>query len=123
VSDGQYLILAGTDNDLSVTQDAGSGTQFDELFNPLNIARIRCSIGTLANCNVVNADGALGGAYGGPFDNFALVPGTLYAHKSAGADLGSYVVPQISEPVTLAMFGLGIAALGLVRRGRIGEAA
>jgi hypothetical protein len=118
LSDGQYMILAGTDNDFSVTQDAGSGIQFDELFNPLTIERIRCAIGTLSNCTVVNANGSLGGAYAGPFDDFALVPGTLYAYKSVVGDLGSYVLPEIPEPAALAIFGIGLTALGFVRRRR-----
>lgn len=32
LSDGSYVVLAGTDNDYSVTQN-GSGTQFDVYFN------------------------------------------------------------------------------------------
>lgn len=45
-------MLAGTDNDYSVTQDAGS-VQRDVYSKPLpagGVSRIRCDIGTFTNC-------------------------------------------------------------------------
>ena len=53
LANGQYLLLAGTDNDYSVTQ-SGSGTQFDVWFN-FALAdpyanSLQCPIGTLQNC-------------------------------------------------------------------------
>jgi hypothetical protein len=111
---GQYVIVVGTDNDFSITQDA-SNIQFDELFNPSNQNRIRCDIGTLNNCFTVNADGSLGPAYAGSTDGFTLVPGSLFAYASTGTDLAGFVGP-VDEPATLALFGLGLAALGFGRR-------
>jgi len=61
LADGSYLVLAGTDNDYSVTQDAGSSVQRDVYFKPTGggaYARIRCDIGTLSNCVQVTASGA-----------------------------------------------------------------
>ncbi len=123
LDDGQYLILAGTDNDFSVTQDAGSGVQFDELFNPTTIARLRCPIGFAAatsngECNSVSDTGALGASYVGSLAGFDLVPGILYAYKSAGTDLAAFAAPQVAEPVTLVTFGVSLVALVTVRRRR-----
>jgi hypothetical protein len=106
---GQYLIVVGTDNDFSVTQDAGTGIQFDEYFNPSTIERIRCDIGTFDNCTVVNANGSLGGAFVGSTDGFALVPGVLYAYLSTGQDLAGFVEPfAVPSPASLALFVPGL---------------
>lgn len=114
LDDGQFLILAGTDNDFSVTQNA-SGIQFDEYFNPDTIARIACEIGTFTNCFSVDAEGAAGGAYSGPFDGFALVPGVLYAYRSTGTDLAAYVAP-VPVPATAVLFAVGLLGLGMAAR-------
>ena len=53
LADGSYLVLAGTDNDYSVTQNlASGGLQFDRYFKPMGTAveRIQCDIGTFNNC-------------------------------------------------------------------------
>ncbi len=122
LADGQYLILAGTDNDFSVTQDAGSGIQFDELFNPTSIARVRCPIGfsgasSSGECSSVLDTGAVGAAFIGSLDGFALVPGVLYAYASTGTDLAAFVAPEVPEPATLVVFGISLAMLvGASRR-------
>jgi hypothetical protein len=91
LNDGSYLVLAGTDNDYSVTQN-GSGVQFDVYFKPLGggtVARIQCDIGSFNNCTVVNADGSAGGAVpaGFEFTGYALIPGVLHAYKASAGDL------------------------------------
>lgn len=91
LNDGSYLVLAGTDNDYSVTQN-GSSVQFDVYFKPLGggIAdRIQCDIGTFNNCIKVNADGTPGGSVPADFavDGFALIPGVLHAYKTPAEDL------------------------------------
>lgn len=120
--DGQYLLLFGTDNDFSVTQDPATSIQFDELFNPTDIARIRCPIGFVGpsngDCTIVEDDGGLGDPYVGSLDGYALIPGVLFSYKTQDVDLAAYQAPAASEPATLAMFGVGLAALGLIRRRR-----
>lgn len=92
LKDGSYLVLAGTDNDYSVTQNASS-VQYDVYFKPTGggaADRIRCDIGTFANCVAVNADGSLGSALASGFDftGYALIPGVLHAYKASATDLG-----------------------------------
>lgn len=123
LADGQYLILTGTDNDFSVTQD-NSNIQYNELFNVSGptVLRIRCPLdfasqSSNGECSVVKSDGTVGAPFIGSLEGYGLLPGTLYAYKSAGTDLANYVSP-VSEPATLAMFGVGLAGLGLALRRR-----
>lgn len=96
LADGSYLLLAGTDNDYSVTQN-GSGTQFDVYFKPNGAtpSRIQCDIGSFANCLAINANGSLGAALPAGFDfsGYRLIPGVLHAYKASPADLAGYVRP------------------------------
>jgi hypothetical protein len=100
LNDGSYLVLAGTDNDYSVTQNASS-VQFDVYFKPLGggaASRIQCDIGTFDNCTAVNANGTPGGAVPPGFDfrGYALIPGVLHAYKASAVDLGGLVRPSMS---------------------------
>ena len=95
LADGSHLVLAGTDNDYSVTQN-GSGVQFDVYFKADGSpVRIQCDIGTRQNCSAVNADGSPGGALPATFDTsgYRLIPGVLHAYKASAADLAGYKVP------------------------------
>ena len=97
LNDGSYLVLAGTDNDYSVTQNASS-VQFDVYFKALGsgtASRIQCDIGSFNNCTIVNADGTPGGAVPAGFDftGFTLIPGVLHAYKASAADLAGLVRP------------------------------
>jgi hypothetical protein len=99
LSDGSYLVLAGTDNDYSVTQDAGTSVQRDVYFAPLGggaYSRIRCDIGTFANCVQVAANGAPGAAVPAGFDfsPYRLIPGVLHAYKASAQDLAGLVRPR-----------------------------
>jgi hypothetical protein len=91
LADGSYLVLAGTDNDYSVTQIAGATTQYDRYFRVTSgvVERIQCDIGTLANCVVVDDDGAVdeGAALPATLAGFALVPGVLHAYKATAKDV------------------------------------
>lgn len=82
LADGSYLLLAGTDNDYSVTQNA-SGVQFDVYFKPGASAptRIQCDIGSFVNCTAAGDDGSPGGALAAGFDfsGWRLIPGVLHA--------------------------------------------
>jgi hypothetical protein len=115
LSDGQYMLLTGTDNDFSVTQITGSTTQFDVYYNPATGGRIQCDLGTFANCRSINSDGSLGSAFTGSTSGFALIPGLLYAYKSTGDDLAGYVGP-VPLPATWTLLLAGGGALAL--RGR-----
>ena len=101
LSDGSYLVLAGTDNDYSATQNASS-VQFDVYFKPLGggaAARIQCDIGTFNGCTIVNPDGTAGGAVpaGFDFNGYALIPGVLHAYKASADDLAGLVRPPARE--------------------------
>jgi hypothetical protein len=91
LANGSYLLLAGTDNDYSVTQNA-SGEQFDV-----------CSDGT----QVAIDSGCPAGT--------SLLPGYLYAF--ADGDLGNYVAPvAIPEPATYTMMAGALALAAVLRR-------
>jgi hypothetical protein len=97
LADGSYLVLAGTDNDYSVTQN-GTGTQFDVYFKAggATPSRIQCDIGTFDNCSTVNANGTVGSAVAPGFDDsgYTLIPGVLHAYKASATDLAGLVRPR-----------------------------
>lgn len=88
---GNYLMLAGTDNDYSVTQNAG-GEQFDVYFRFADadpyIGSIQCPLGQVTGCFFTT-----GGAPAELTAEYALLPGILHAYKVPAADLGDYVRP------------------------------
>ncbi|MGQ9861617.1 MAG: esterase-like activity of phytase family protein, partial [Thiobacillaceae bacterium] len=98
LNDGSFLILAGTDNDYSVTQN-DSGDQFDVWFNfndadPYASA-IQCPMGSTVGCT-----GTLTAEH-------HLLPGVLHAYKaSAATDLAGYTAP-VPEPETYALMLAG----------------
>jgi hypothetical protein len=110
LANGQYVILAGTDNDYSVTQN-GSGTQFDVWFRMSDAdpyaGSIQCPIGSLAGCTFT-ADGTAAtvtAAYG-------LLPGVLHAYV---ANIDGYAAP-VPELPPAALLAAGLAVLALRRR-------
>jgi hypothetical protein len=100
LADGSYLVLAGTDNDYSVTQDADTSVQRDVYYKPLGggaYARIRCDIDVgFANCVQVSANGAPGAPVPAGFDysGYRLIPGVLHAYKASAQDLAGLVRPR-----------------------------
>jgi hypothetical protein len=90
---GNYLLLAGTDNDYSVTQNAG-GEQFDVYFRFTDAdpfaSSIQCPLGATTGC-FETTGGALTEL---PDDgSYTLLPSVLHAYKVPTADLGDYVRP------------------------------
>ena len=116
LADGSYLMLAGTDNDYSVTQN-GSGTQFDVYIKPGSgtVSRIQCDIGSFNNCLQIATDGSVSGAVAANFDSsgYTLVPAVLNAYKASASDLAAYLAP-VPEPASWALLvGCLIGLLGL----------
>ena len=113
LANGKYLILAGTDNDYSVTQNA-SGEQFDVYFrfsdaNPYATS-IQCPLGTVIGCT--------GAASSVPQDgSYRLLPGVLHAYTISEAELGNYTAP-VPEPSSWALMAGGLLALGGLARRR-----
>ena len=114
LNDGSFLLLAGTDNDYSITQN-GSGTQLEVLFNSTTGQRIVCDIGSLTNCFSVPSSGGAGTPpYNGSLDGFAQLPGVLHAYKS---DIAGFAAP-VPEPGTWAMLIAGLGLLGAIAKRR-----
>ena len=84
LKNGGYLILAGNDNDYSVTQQAGSSVQFDVYVN-FNGGSVQRDI---------DHPTMLNGQFVGPVPaGYVLIPGVLHAYKASEADLSGYVRP------------------------------
>jgi len=98
LNNGSFVVLAGTDNDYSVTQNGG-GTQFDVYFDfPTALANpsfdafansIQCPIGRKQDCFFTN-----GGAPAKLPRNFSLLPGVLHSYRVPAADLPLYDPPS-----------------------------
>ena len=115
LNDGSYLVVAGTDNDYSVTQN-GSNKQFDVYFNPTSGARLQCDLDATTNCFAIAADGTTGTTNLGNLPTgYALIPGLLQAYKVSAADLGGYTPPTAPTPGPLPVLG-ALSALGWSRR-------
>ncbi len=115
LNDGSYLLLAGNDNDYSVTQN-GSGTQFDVYFD-FNDAdpyagSIQCALGSTTDCTWTE-DGTPAVLE----RQYQLLPGVLHAYKVSAADLGNYTAP-VPEPETYALMLAGLGLVGFMARRR-----
>lgn len=113
LANGQYLILAGTDNDYSVTQNA-SGEQLDVYFRFSDAdpyaSSIHCPLGTVIGCT--------GAASSVPQDgSYRLLPGVLHAYTISESELGNYTAP-VPEPSSWALMAGGLLALGGLARRR-----
>lgn len=111
-ADGSFLVLAGSDNDYSVTQN-GTGTQFDVYFRFTDAdpyaGSIQCPIGAFTGCIFTT-----GGAAATLSGDYRLLPGVLHAYT---ATIDGYLAP-IPEPGTYAMLLAGLGAMGFVARRR-----
>jgi hypothetical protein len=110
LSDGSFLLLAGTDNDYSVTQDV-SGIQFDVYFrftdaNPYR-SSIQCPLDSKTGCFFTT-----GGGKATLTDEYRLLPGVLHAYRAAPSVFPNYVEPFATpEPATWALALCGLAGV------------
>jgi hypothetical protein len=114
LNDGSFLLLAGTDNDYSATQN-GSSTQYDVYLDPATGQRVQCDLDSPTNCSLVTASGGLGSLIGNLPSGYTLIPGVLHAYRVSAQDLGGYKAPSQPAPGPLPLMGIG-AALGWSRR-------
>jgi hypothetical protein len=118
LASGDYVLLAGTDNDYSVTQNVSTGVQFDVYFRFSDAdpfaSSIQCPLGMMAGC-FLTSDNSVGASL---TPDYSLLPGVLHAYLASAADLGNYVMP-VPEPGSMLLLGASFAALGWSRRGRL----
>src|SRR5262249_5849694 len=103
LKNGDYLLLAGTDNDYSVTQNSGS-VQFDVYFRFTDddpyAKSIQCPVGGTTGCFFTSdlaADNDVDTFVNLPNDgSYKLLPGVLHAYRVTQGDLGDYVQPSRS---------------------------
>ena len=113
LANGRFVVLAGTDNDYSVTQN-GSGTQFDVYYRftdaDPSAGSIQCPIGQTSGCFLTT-----GGTTATLSSDYKLLPGVLHAYT---ADVAGYVSP-IPEPGSVALALAGVVGMvGWRRRSR-----
>ncbi|NTV70851.1 MAG: PEPxxWA-CTERM sorting domain-containing protein [Azonexaceae bacterium] len=116
LQDGSFLVLAGTDNDYSVTQN-GTGTQFDVYFRFSDVdpykSSIQCPLGANSGC-FLTSDGVTAASLTA---DYKLLPGVLHAYKVSASDLAGYTAP-VPEPESWAMLMAGLGLIGFAARPR-----
>jgi hypothetical protein len=96
LKDGGYVMVTGTDNDYSVTQNAGN-VQFDVYFRVSDadpyVTSIFCPLGQTEGCFFHDTAGNPTTS-ATPTSDYKLLPGVLQAYKVSAADLGELVRPD-----------------------------
>ena len=109
------MMLAGTDNDYSVTQN-GSNTQFDVYFRFTDAdpyaTSIHCPLGEVTGCTDKSGVTSLTLT-----SDHKLLPGVLHSYKVSAADLAGYTAP-VPEPESWAMLVAGLGLIGFAARRR-----
>jgi len=120
LNNGSFLIVTGTDNDYSVTQDP-SGIQFDVYFRFTDAdpyaSSIQCPLGLTTGC-FTTANPAIPALLTA---DYSLLPGLLYAYRAAAGDLAGYLAPfatSVPETANWSMVLLGACILQLYRSRR-----
>lgn len=110
LANGKFIILAGTDNDYSVTQN-GSNVQFDVYFRFSDAdpyaSSIQCPVGSTTGCFFTT-----GGAAATLTSAYELLPGVLHSYT---ADIAGYIAP-VPEPEQVIMLFGGLVMLTLAVR-------
>jgi hypothetical protein len=123
LNDGSHLILAGNDNDYSVTQNANTGDQYDVYFrftdaNPY-AASIQCPMDQTTGCfttaSTADTDGYTNTTPASLTPEYRLLPGVLHAYKASSSDLMGYTA-AVPEPESYALLLAGLGAFAALRR-------
>ena len=113
LANGRYVVLAGSDNDYSVTQ-SGSGTQFDVYYRFTDAdpyaASIQCPIGATTGCFLTSNSATAATLTA----DYKLLPGVLHSYT---ADITGYVA-AVPEPATWAFMLGGLVGLSFAARRR-----
>lgn len=122
LADGSFVLLAGTDNDFSVSQISGSSTQYDTYFLPATGARIICALDAgFSACKSVASGGDVGAdvAPGFDFTGYQLIPAVLHSYRIAGDEMAAlgYLAP-VPEPGSVALLLGGLGLIGWSARRR-----
>ncbi|HEY7166893.1 MAG TPA: esterase-like activity of phytase family protein [Candidatus Binatia bacterium] len=112
LADGSFIIVTGTDNDYSVTQN-DSGTQFDVYLRVTDAdpfaSSIECPLNQVTGCFLTSNPATAASLT----SDFALLPGVLQAYRVSAADLAGYIQPfAVSEPDASGLLLAGCVLLG-----------
>jgi hypothetical protein len=120
LADGSFMMLAGTDNDYSATQN-GSNVQFDVYFRFTDAdpyaASIQCPLDQSTRCVTTASTLTLTPVAASLTADYKLLPGVLHAYKVSATELAGYTAP-VPEPESWAMLMAGLGLIGFAARRR-----